>query len=223
MANTTNLNLEKPIGTDQALVSVINSNMDKIDTFAGSTNQALLKLRKGAFCTTAAEVLSALDDAVSSDGNTVISISNSSKNDIFTASSNQTIVVVYLNEESVRWDDHPYFIMQSENGLWTGRIGKQSGAWAVQEIYKFALKSEIENLFYEITYDTTTSSTGAVNISANEQGHIYLGAVMITGGPGFVFRRDSGYLTVFNNSMQPITNTAVKFKAYYTTKGGFTY
>jgi hypothetical protein len=41
MANTTNLNLEKPIGTDQALVSVINSNMDKIDTFAGSTNQAL--------------------------------------------------------------------------------------------------------------------------------------------------------------------------------------
>lgn len=40
MANTTNLNLEKPIGTDQALVSVINSNMDKIDTFAGSTNQA---------------------------------------------------------------------------------------------------------------------------------------------------------------------------------------
>lgn len=44
MANTTNLNLEKPIGTDQALVSVINSNMDKIDTFAGSTNQAFANL-----------------------------------------------------------------------------------------------------------------------------------------------------------------------------------
>lgn len=44
MANTTNLNLEKPIGTDQALVSVINSNMDKIDNYAGSTNQALSKV-----------------------------------------------------------------------------------------------------------------------------------------------------------------------------------
>lgn len=41
MANTTNLNLEKPLGTDQALVSVINSNSDKIDAFAGTTNQAL--------------------------------------------------------------------------------------------------------------------------------------------------------------------------------------
>lgn len=86
-----------------------------------------------------------------------------------------------------------------------------------------ALNGKIENSFYEVTYDTTTSGTGAVNIAANEQGHIYLGSVMITGGPGFVFRRDSGYLTIFNNNMQPIANTAVKFKAYYTTKGGFTY
>lgn len=41
MANTTNLNLVKPAGTDKALVSVINSNSDKIDAFAGTTNQAL--------------------------------------------------------------------------------------------------------------------------------------------------------------------------------------
>ena len=44
MANTTNLNLVKPAGTDYALISTINDNMDKIDTFAGSTNQALGKL-----------------------------------------------------------------------------------------------------------------------------------------------------------------------------------
>lgn len=44
MANTTNLNLEKPLDTDQALISVINSNSDKIDAFAGSTNQALSTL-----------------------------------------------------------------------------------------------------------------------------------------------------------------------------------
>jgi len=41
MANTTNLNLVKPAGTDKALVSVLNSNSDKIDAWAGSTNQAL--------------------------------------------------------------------------------------------------------------------------------------------------------------------------------------
>jgi hypothetical protein len=41
MANTTNLDLVKPAGTDKALVSVINANSDKIDAFAGTTNQAL--------------------------------------------------------------------------------------------------------------------------------------------------------------------------------------
>lgn len=44
MASTTNLNLVKPAGTDKALVSVINSNSDKIDAFAGTTNQAISTL-----------------------------------------------------------------------------------------------------------------------------------------------------------------------------------
>lgn len=47
MANTTNLDLVKPAGTDKALVSVINANSDKIDTFAGSTNQAITTLNSG--------------------------------------------------------------------------------------------------------------------------------------------------------------------------------
>jgi hypothetical protein len=46
MANTTNLNLAKPAGTDKALVSVLNSNSDKIDAFAGSTNQAISNIRQ---------------------------------------------------------------------------------------------------------------------------------------------------------------------------------
>lgn len=45
MANTTNLNLVKPAGTDKALVSVLNSNSDKIDAWAGTTNQAIAKLQ----------------------------------------------------------------------------------------------------------------------------------------------------------------------------------
>lgn len=44
MANTTNLDLVKPAGTDKALVSVINANSDKIDAFAGTTNQAISTL-----------------------------------------------------------------------------------------------------------------------------------------------------------------------------------
>ena len=41
MANTPNIDLVKPAGTDHALVSVLNANSDKIDTFAGTTNQAI--------------------------------------------------------------------------------------------------------------------------------------------------------------------------------------
>ena len=39
MANTTNLNLVKPAGTDYALVSVINGNMDIIDNKVGAIPQ----------------------------------------------------------------------------------------------------------------------------------------------------------------------------------------
>jgi len=46
MANTTNLNLAKPAGKDKALVSVLNSNSDKIDAWAGSTNQAISNIRQ---------------------------------------------------------------------------------------------------------------------------------------------------------------------------------
>ena len=41
MAITPNIDLVKPAGTDHALVSVLNSNSDKIDSFAGTTNQAI--------------------------------------------------------------------------------------------------------------------------------------------------------------------------------------
>jgi len=41
MANTTNLDLVKPAGTDKAQISVINGNMDKIDAWAGTTNTAI--------------------------------------------------------------------------------------------------------------------------------------------------------------------------------------
>ena len=47
MANTTNLDLVKPAGTDHALISVLNSNSDKIDAFAGTTNTAVSAVQNG--------------------------------------------------------------------------------------------------------------------------------------------------------------------------------
>ena len=47
MANTTNLDLVKPAGTDHALISVINQNSDKIDNFAGKTNTSLAGVQDG--------------------------------------------------------------------------------------------------------------------------------------------------------------------------------
>lgn len=47
MANTTNLDLVKPAGTDHALISVLNSNSDKIDAFAGQTNDSLSAEQNG--------------------------------------------------------------------------------------------------------------------------------------------------------------------------------
>lgn len=47
MANTTNLELVKPIGTDHALVSDLNGNSDKIDAYAGKVNTGLDGLRDG--------------------------------------------------------------------------------------------------------------------------------------------------------------------------------
>lgn len=47
MANTSNLDLVKPAGTDHALISVINSNMDKVDAYAGKVNTSLAGVEDG--------------------------------------------------------------------------------------------------------------------------------------------------------------------------------
>lgn len=43
MANTPNIDLVKPAGTDHALVSVINQNSDKIDAAVGALNDNIAK------------------------------------------------------------------------------------------------------------------------------------------------------------------------------------
>lgn len=41
MANTQNLDLVKPAGTDRALIATLNGNSDKIDTFAGAVEDSI--------------------------------------------------------------------------------------------------------------------------------------------------------------------------------------
>ena len=84
MANTPNLDLVKPAGTDQALISVINSNSDKIDTGFGSlsdqigtlnskiTNGTLLKTVTADGTKTYAQLISELFSGVSFGKNTII-------------------------------------------------------------------------------------------------------------------------------------------------------
>lgn len=77
------------------------------------------------------------------------------------------------------------------------------------------LNSKIDTYIFNKTYSVTTSSTGAVSVETADKPHRFVGALLTSGGPGFVFRRDESYFTVFNNSMQPLANTAVTFIAYF--------
>lgn len=61
----------------------------------------------------------------------------------------------------------------------------------------------------------TTSSTGAISIPSDMINYKYLNALLTTGSPGFVIRRDYSYFTVFNNDGTPMGNTAVAFTAYF--------
>lgn len=74
MANTTNLDLVKPLGTDHALVAQINGNSDKIDAEAGRTRanfaaeySASSAYAVGAFCTHAG-ILYQCNTAIGSGG-----------------------------------------------------------------------------------------------------------------------------------------------------------
>lgn len=66
-----------------------------------------------------------------------------------------------------------------------------------------------------VTVSGTTSSSGAVEVPTEHRGKRFLNALLTTGNPGFVIRRDSSYFTVFNNDGTPKANTAVVFDAYF--------
>lgn len=68
---------------------------------------------------------------------------------------------------------------------------------------------------YAAAVSGTTSSSGAIELPSFARSDRFLNALLTTGGPGYVVRRDVGYFTVFNNSGQQMVNTEVAFDAYF--------
>lgn len=149
MANTTNLNLEKPIGTDQALVSVINSNMDKIDNYAGSTNQALSKVKDSTVMTGVTslallkEKLKAVADQLAVNESIPFRFYCNFSDDNFTQGKYYSGNVAISYKQS----DVAYYynaLVGSDDGDAIS-IGFSSGnTW---NIHKLAMKSQIESLY----------------------------------------------------------------------------
>lgn len=93
---------------------------------------------------------------------------------------------------------------------WRGKVGTTTwGDWR-----KIAFADDTAAAPYKVTINATPTSTGAVLIPAANRNDIFLSALITSGGPGYVVRRDGGYFTVFNNDAGKIT-TQVTFEAYF--------
>lgn len=166
MANTTNLNLEKPLGTDQALVSVINSNSDKIDNWAGSTNQALSNVTtaKNMNVSSLADFQSQLETLVGTMANGAVVAIHYHPAAAYAPFKNQDYYgSVYRNNAN------SFTVMLAyRKEIITG--GKQGTEWSWDPL---ALKSEVVN---RTAYSYDINATG----SFNEAGFKALMAVVAT-------------------------------------------
>jgi len=128
MANTTNLDLVKPAGTDKALVSVINANSDKIDAFAGTTNQALSNLTT---------------PATASDLNTVTTPGVVYANDSTSNRPHDWCIVYTYAVNSTTLAQMAFCI--SDTKVYYRR---NNGSWSAWE--ELAMKSDVSTSYYDI-------------------------------------------------------------------------
>ena len=200
--STTNLGLIKPAGTDKIRIAQINSNMDVIDAKMGAVGNTPLQTQITTLNTTADAIESGA--AIRAIGNTHAAITAGQ--------------FVYVRNHSTLSEG-----MYTANGaiaanatLSTSNLTALSGG-GLNSIKAGldTLNSKIDTYIFNKTYSATTSITGAVSVETADKPHRFVGALLTSGGPGFVFRRDESYFTAFNNSMQPLANTAVTFIAYF--------
>ena len=233
MANTTNLNLVKPAGTDKALVSVINANSDKIDAFAGTTNQALANVNgKIGNSNIAQEDVSDLNSAVILNGIKFFTYANSASNrpasgggaGITIANGAYGIQIVYTN----RGSDGDITYVRNFWGL-----GQSFGTWR-----ELAVKSDVEPqtittvfhsdltiasntvvkigrvVYVQIRFSTNTQlganvqlATGFPVVLSNVSADRFAVSLTDSHNTGFVIRKDG--ILIAENTINPNVNYTV--------------
>lgn len=251
MATTTNIGLTKPAGTDKALVSVINSNSDIIDSAAGGLMDAIAIVANGNTHAaisagqyvyvhnhgTLAEGLYTANSAIAA--NATLTTSNltadasgglnalnsklDSKFRIITSGSMHDLA----GQNGIFWmtsavTDKPFtgagiLVLNSYNTSYCTGIAVDVDACKAYTISyaNNVWTSHAVTSIDSVTVSGTSSGTGAIDIPNAYKGKLFINALLTTGDPGFVVRRDVNYFTVFNNNGTPKTNTSVVFDAYF--------
>jgi hypothetical protein len=208
MANTTNLNLAKPAGTDKALVSVLNSNSDKIDAWAGTTNQALStlsgnKVQYLGSITTGSEIADCLDNALSA-----MTLNNAMG--YFAYGGYWYNVVIMKNNNN--WASA---FLNSYRGIeYTYSCIKSNGAWSIEQL---ALKSD--GIAYMDITDTTPIN---INSKTNQTVGIsnFIGCTSLTSGVMLLPYNNSSvqYLKAVNYSDMSSYSGSVNVRVWYKKK-----
>lgn len=185
---TPNYNLKKPADSDSYDIADHNGNMDKIDTALNTLNSNIANKFK-------IITSGSLHDLAGQSG---VFWLTSSVTDKPQAGAGLFVINSYGSSYCsgifVDTDQCKSYTVSFANNTWTYRIS-----------------SVIDVV--EVT--GTTSGTGAVDVPLAYRSKWFLNALLTTGDPGFVTRRDTNYFTVFNNNGTPKTNTNVVFNAYF--------
>ena len=154
MANTANLDLVKPAGTDHALVSVLNQNSDKIDAFAGKTNAAMASVQDGI--------------AIVADGDTHAAIASGQ----FVYVKNHSTLAEGLYRATAA--------IATDAALSTSNLAADaSGGMNALKSDIDTLNSNMKN--WETVFEDSTSITGLTVIGYKNSG-LHLGLIRVVGG-----------------------------------------
>ena len=94
------------------------------------------------------------------------------------------------------------FVSANFEGVWQVRCA--SGQWSWNRLSKSTVQ-----------VSGTTTASGAIAVPTAYANRDFINALITSGGPGFVVRRDTTYFTVFSHTGVPLANTAVTFNAFF--------
>ena len=195
MANTQNLDLVKPLGTDHALVSVLNSNSDKIDAYAGAVNAGLDGLRDGL--------------GILANGNTHAAITSGQ----FVYVKNHQTLPEGLYKASTNIAANGTLSTSNLTADPKGGLNTLS-----EQIGTLDSKIQTPNMFKKATETMTTSQLGNANITTVASGFVIIAIKPpINMGIGFIGKGTNGayYAHIVDSTGATISNTEVTLEIYY--------